>query len=270
MGFGFQIPSSWENSYQQTIPLTDPATGEFDTVFLEYVPAKGEPAMILSVTRVSESEWATLNQDSGFLATELGRRDGSVYYAQTSDTNPYPGEDAQRYQQFSLDVPRILATFVFIAPSLSQPLDEWFWNRPQYCMPLSKSLPQFSTAPFFFGAIFFMVGVFAAGRVVINIQTMSQYPLQGVLPVSLALTPNVPYPQRAEDCTYSPLYYEPDGRSTRQPTEMEQKTDEDNQQRCLDSLEFNRQNAKHNDVATAAFFLLLGVGLLASLPFYRR
>lgn len=137
-------------------------------------------------------------------------------------------------------------------------------------MSISKSLPQFPTLPFFFGVVFLLVGVFAAIRIVINIKTMDQYPVQGVMPVSLSLTPNTPYPQRAEDCTYTPLYYEPDGRSTRQPTELEQKTDQDNQKRCLDSLEFNRQSAKRNDMATAGLFLLLGVGLLVTMPLYRR
>jgi len=124
MGFSLQLPSSWEGSYKESIPLVDPKTGEFDTVLVDYLPATGEPYMIFGITRVTESEWIKINQDPSFLATELGRRDGQVYYAQTSDTNPYPGADAQQFQQFSLDVPRILDTFVFMPVSLSQPLDD--------------------------------------------------------------------------------------------------------------------------------------------------
>lgn len=137
-------------------------------------------------------------------------------------------------------------------------------------MSTSKPLQMFPSLPFFFGTLFFIVGVFALARVLINVATMEQYPVQGVMPVSLTLTPNIPYPQRAEDCTYTPLYYEPDGRTSRQPTELERKTDEDNQRRCLDGLEFNRQNAKRNDIATAVLFLALGLGLLATMPMYRR
>lgn len=114
MGFALQLPSSWEGYYKEEVPLQDPTTGEFDTVFLDYVPKTGKPYMIFEVTRVSESQWAQLKQDPGFIATELGQRDGNIYYAQTSPVNPYPGEDAQRFQQFSLDVPRILETFSFI------------------------------------------------------------------------------------------------------------------------------------------------------------
>lgn len=115
-----------------------------------------------------------------------------------------------------------------------------------------------------------MIGAFAAVRFALNITTMDQYPVQGVLPVSLSLTPNTPYPQRPEDCTYTPMYYSADGQSSREPNEVERKTDEENQSRCLDSLAFNRQVAQRTDMATAAFFLLLGLGLLATMPFYRR
>lgn len=120
MGFSLQLPSSWEATYQEFIPLIDPSTGEFDTVFVNYLPAVGEPSMVFSVTRVTESAWVELHQDPEFLLTELGSQDGQVYYAQTSDINPYLGADAQRFQQFSLDVPRILDTFEFVPASLSQ------------------------------------------------------------------------------------------------------------------------------------------------------
>lgn len=113
MGFSLQLPASWEGHYREEIPLQDPSTGEFDTVYIEYVPQTGQPAMIFSVNRVDVTAWQQLHQDPGFLATELGQHDGQIYYAQTSATNPYPGADAQRYQQFSLDVPRILETFSF-------------------------------------------------------------------------------------------------------------------------------------------------------------
>lgn len=114
MGFTLQLPSSWEGHYQEEVPLQDPTTGQFDTVFINYLPTEGKPAMLIGITRVGEEAWQQLNQDPGFLATELGKRDGVIYYAQTSPTNPYPSPDTQRYQQFSLDVPRVLETFKFI------------------------------------------------------------------------------------------------------------------------------------------------------------
>lgn len=101
--FSLQLPATWDGHYQ--------VNSDGRTTFFNYLPEAGQPQMVFSVHTTTQENWPALAQNPKLLATELGSRGNTIYYAQTSPTNPYPSVDGQRYQQFSLDVPRILETF---------------------------------------------------------------------------------------------------------------------------------------------------------------
>lgn len=134
---------------------------------------------------------------------------------------------------------------------------------------MTKSVPRFPTLPFFFGVIFLLMGLFMSAAILFNLTQLPAYPVAGVWPAALSLNSNVPYPQRPEDCTYTQTYYSNDGVGTRQPSAEEQAANQQNQQTCLDSLSFNRQTALRQDVSIAVVFMVLGMGLLLTMPFYR-
>lgn len=112
--FSLQLPTTWKDHYQ--------VSSDGKTTFFSYVPEDGQPQVVFSIHQATPTQWQQLAQDTTQLATELGSRGSTIYYAQTSPTNPYPSADGQRYQQFSLDVPRILETFD-LSPEISSRLE---------------------------------------------------------------------------------------------------------------------------------------------------
>lgn len=109
------LPQTWSGRYQVHIDGPD--------TYFSYVPKSGTPEVVFSIHQTTAQQWLDLSQDSTQLVSELGSRKNTIYYAQISPTNPYPSAtDGQRYQQFSLDVPRILETFD-LSPEISSRLE---------------------------------------------------------------------------------------------------------------------------------------------------
>jgi hypothetical protein len=111
----------------------------------------------------------------------------------------------------------------------------------------------------FIGIFLILIGVYAAGRTVINIVAFPKYPTTGVL--STSLMGFVPYEQREEDCMYVQTYYDEEG-NVRTSTDVEREQEQMNTDRCLDSIQSSRDAAKANDIGQSALFLFLGAGVL--------
>jgi hypothetical protein len=112
-------------------------------------------------------------------------------------------------------------------------------------------------------AISLVVGVLASAKLGYNLfRSPDVYPYGGVLPdVGLSSANQPPFYQKEIDCQYSQVYYDERGEA-RQATETEQKLNNENMKRCLDSVSFMREQAKEQDITVAAFFTLGGLGLL--------
>ena len=114
--------------------------------------------------------------------------------------------------------------------------------------------------------IFLLIGIYAAVHTAANF-AMPSYPQTGVLAFNTSGNP--PIIQRVSDCTYNQTYYSQDGTSQREPTATEKKQAAMDKQRCIDGINETVQQVKIMDIASAAFFLFMGIGLLSSLRLLR-
>lgn len=110
----------------------------------------------------------------------------------------------------------------------------------------------------FAGIVFVLLGIYAIFRVGLNLWIYpDKYPTSGIF--------GGYYGQREEDCYFQAPgpYYDAKG-MTRPITPEEQKMADDNQARCLSGVVETRKAAKLNDFSSIGFYLLIGLGILAS------
>ena len=117
----------------------------------------------------------------------------------------------------------------------------------------------------FVGLVCLLLGIYASGRIYINSYVLDKYPTNGVLRVTSFPT----YGQREDDCSFESPYFSAEGKM-RPATEEELKIEQSQKDRCISSIHATRQQAKIEDIGTAAFFLFLGVGILLSKKLFLR
>ncbi len=111
----------------------------------------------------------------------------------------------------------------------------------------------------FVALVILLIGIYAALHVLVNLM-LPKYPQSGVL--ALNTTGSTPNMQRESDCINTHLYYAEDGKSTREPTQVEKQQDQADYKRCLAGIAEVRQEVKISDMTAAALFLFLGLGFL--------
>lgn len=107
------------------------------------------------------------------------------------------------------------------------------------------------------GSTVLLIGIYCGARIGINTILFDRYPTTGVL--QIASYPM--YGQREEDCSFTTPYYSFDGKP-RTATEAEAKIESEQANRCLSSVQETRKVAFIQDIATTAFFLFIGTGIL--------
>ncbi|MBU2542973.1 hypothetical protein KJ707_00175 [Patescibacteria group bacterium] len=112
--------------------------------------------------------------------------------------------------------------------------------------------------------IFLLVGIYSMTRVIVNLKFFDKYPMTGVLYFNFYGVS--PYYQKEEDCVY-PITYIDDKGTARKPSQEEQDSEKNSQDRCLNDVKSNRDNAKVNDINTSIFFIFLGSGILITKKF---
>ncbi len=119
----------------------------------------------------------------------------------------------------------------------------------------------------FLGIFMLLIGIFAAGRTVINMYLFpTQYPQSGVLAVNIG--GQQPYYQRESDCNYPPTpSYDSSGKMA-PPSPEQTKIDNQNKSNCLAGVKDTREQTKINDIATSLLFLFVGFGLLVMRRFF--
>jgi hypothetical protein len=110
----------------------------------------------------------------------------------------------------------------------------------------------------FVGVLSILLGLFSAFRVGINYKL---YP--GKYPTTGLFNPGY-YGQREEDCTYPMGPYFDEKSMRREASAEETKMEQLNQERCLSQVKEARRNTEISDLTTEAFFLFIGIGVLAS------
>lgn len=110
----------------------------------------------------------------------------------------------------------------------------------------------------FVGVLSILLGLFSAFRVGINYKL---YP--GKYPTTGLFNPGY-YGQREEDCLYPTGPYLDAKSLPRNQTAEEMKIEQLNQERCLSQVLESRRTTEIGDLTTVAFFLFIGLGVLAS------
>jgi hypothetical protein len=111
----------------------------------------------------------------------------------------------------------------------------------------------------FTGILFVLLGIYSSFKVGLNFWIYpNKYPTGGIFSGGY-------YGQREEDCYFSVAgpYFDAKG-MTRPVTPEEKQLAADNQARCLSGVMETRKAAKVNDLSSIGFFLLIGLGILAS------
>jgi hypothetical protein len=110
----------------------------------------------------------------------------------------------------------------------------------------------------FTGIVFVLLGLYAIFRVGLNYLVYpDKYPTGGIF--------GGYYGQREEDCLLQPSgpYFDAKGQS-RPVSNEEKQLASQNQARCLSGVTESRKSAKINDLSSIGFYLLIGLGILAS------
>lgn len=110
----------------------------------------------------------------------------------------------------------------------------------------------------FVGVLSILLGLFSAFRVALNYKLYpGKYPTTGVF------SPGY-FGQREEDCMYPIGPYFTEKGDPRKPSAEETEIEKLNQERCLSQVKEARRTTEINDLNTIAFFLFIGIGVLAS------
>ncbi len=110
----------------------------------------------------------------------------------------------------------------------------------------------------FVGVLSVLLGMFSAFRVGLNYKLYpGKYPTAGIF------SPGY-YGQREEDCIYPMGPYFTEKSVPRKPTAEETEMEKLNQERCLSQVKEARKTTEISDLNTIAFFLFIGIGVLAS------
>lgn len=124
---------------------------------------------------------------------------------------------------------------------------------------------------FFIGTLLLLMGLYGALRIAHIMQRGVPYPATGVLPANFLFDRGPFYYARETDCkSYALTYYEVDGKTPRPATEDEKSATVQNEQRCSQGFEEDRQKQRQYDRNLSAFLIFTGAGLLLSSRFGRR
>jgi|GEM_PF-2433532 len=111
----------------------------------------------------------------------------------------------------------------------------------------------------FTGVIFVLLGIYSIFKVSLNFWIYPEkYPTSGIFSGGY-------YGQREEDCFFQMAGPYMDAKGLARPITPEEKLLEtENRERCLSGVIEARKAAKINDLSSIGFFLLIGLGILAS------
>ena len=124
---------------------------------------------------------------------------------------------------------------------------------------------------FFLGTLLLLMGLYGALRIAHIAQRGVPYPATGVLPANLLFDRGPFFYSRETDCkAYSTPYYEIDGKTIRQPSEEERAAVVQNEARCVQGFEEDRQKQRQYDRNLSAFLIFTGAGLVLASRFGRR
>lgn len=110
----------------------------------------------------------------------------------------------------------------------------------------------------FVGVLSILLGLFSAFRVALNYKL---YP--GKYPTTGLFNPGY-YGQTEEDCSYPVGPYFTEKGDPRKPSVEEIEIEKLNKERCLSQVKEARRTTEVSDLNTVAFFLFIGIGVLAS------
>lgn len=117
---------------------------------------------------------------------------------------------------------------------------------------------------FFVGSLLLLMGIYGFARIAHVSLKKVPYPSAGVFPPTILTSPDAVYlGQRESDCNpYPMLYYDQDGKTSRQPTEEEKANQEDITKRCINGFNEDRSKQTQRDKTQAAFLVFVGAGLI--------
>ena len=120
------------------------------------------------------------------------------------------------------------------------------------------------------GVLLFLSGFYGAIRIYHITQRGVPYPATGVLPSNLLFDRGPFYYARESDCkTYPQVYFELDGKTSREATEFEKMAGVQGEERCLQGFNEDRQKQLQYDRNLSAFLIFVGGGLITAVKYWR-